>query len=804
MENAYDPNSPKLQIVKSRISAASWAKRVKAAQQEEQVLLKILEEMKGNSSENAAIAKVLPGSRRSWAIHKLSQYREQGLECLIDSRTPREPTVTRACKNALEAARTANPKTTVDEAVEILRQQKVRPLPSASTIKRVFRRVDDRRRYREKKRAKQEQRPLEVVEESLSGGELLLAAEVETGGVAALTEVVTQYAEEAKEQAEGGGYVGDIADRDRKGHFTKTYNRKRKRKGGEQIAGYLRSAEEKAEGRPPTWPRLVRERPQTVEAKLRALTFVPLLPGGKGWSALRSPDFEALGYLAGYAYMPSTLEKFVSASAICGLGPRMLEKSGSHWHQVAQQRWSEQGAMAAFYVDNHAKEVWSSLFTMSGKVSHRNRVMPCITTTYVHTGAGTPLVMSVQSGSAPPAPRLVSLVRQAERMTDSTVRRAVVIDSEGSTFDILQTFDADDRVIVTPLKPSRTGELDLRYRPGSYFRPFRENDQLRVAEATLHHKSTGRSLDIGALVMRREHRDEEVVLLTTGLRLGMTGRDLAALYFARWPLQENKFKEWASSVKLDQHRGNCGQMVSNVAVITELEKLQARRQRDEQKLAELLEAQGELERDSHTRQRALRKADAALEVRRRRLDDRVEQGRTSGKMFARCAVDHQQALGKAESARQKAEGAQAVLERNRAREEKLRGGLEKIIRRQDKLEPQRQIRQLDVAQDMILTALKLTAAQLIAFVLREYLPSMKMTPDTFKTRVLSTRGRREIYETHERVVFYANPRDPQVNEALALACQRLNERNIVREDRPVSYSVEDDNDNNNAIKHWSR
>jgi hypothetical protein len=450
-------------------------------------------------------------------------------------------------------------------------------------------------------------------------------------------------------------------------------------------------------------------------------------------------------------------------------------------------------------VDNHAKEVWSSLFTMSGKVSHRNRVMPCITTTYVHTGAGTPLVMSVQSGSAPLAPRLVSLVRQAERMTDSTVRRAVVIDSEGSTFDILQSFDADDRVIVTPLKPSRTGELDLRYRPGSYFRPFRDNDELRVAEATLQHKSTGRSLELGALVVRREHRDEDVVLLTTGLRLGMSGRDLAELYFARWPLQENKFKEWASSVKLDQHRGNSGRMVSNVAVITELEQLQARRQRDEQKLAELLDAQGELERAAHTRQRTLRKAEAALEVRRRRLDARVEQGRTSGKTFARCAVEHQQALGMAEAARREAEQAQAALDRNRDREAKLRAGLEKTIRRQDKLEPQRMIRQLDVAQDMILTAVKLTAAQLISFALREYLPSMKMTPDTFKTRVLPTRGRREIYKTHERVVFYANPRDPQVNAALALACNRLNERNIVRDGRRVSYVVADDYDNNDAI-----
>ena len=51
------------------------------------------------------------------------------------------------------------------------------------------------------------------------------------------------------------------------------------------------------------------------------------------------------------------------------------------------------------------------------------------------------------------------------------------------------------------------------------------------------------------------------------------------------------------------------------------------------------------------------------------------------------------------------------------------------------------IRQLDTTQDTILTATKLTALQLISFALREYLPSMPMTPQTFIQRVLSVRGR---------------------------------------------------------------
>src|SRR6185369_6562633 len=253
-----------------------------------------------------------------------------------------------------------------------------------------------------------------------------------------------------------------------------------------------------------------------------------------------------------------------------------------------QKHWQEPGAMAALYIDNQAKEVWSSLFTQSGKVAHLNRVMPCITTTYAHTGAGTPLVLSVQSGSAPLAPRLVDLVDRAETVFETDVQRAVVIDAEGCTFDLLASFAKAKRVVVTPLKPSRVSELELTYTRGSYYRPYREHDELRIAQATLVYKTSGRSLEVGArvLLVRRAHRDADTVLLTTGIALGMEGHDLADLYSSRWPVQENAFKA-AVVLGLNEHRGNCGRVVANIAVISELERLESRAKRDADALIEL-------------------------------------------------------------------------------------------------------------------------------------------------------------------------------------------------------------------------
>jgi len=784
-----EPHSVKLRIVKSRISGAAWAARLEAARRDEQVLLAVLADVEQGLSVNEAIRQRLPGSRRSWAIHRLARYRQEGLEGLIDARTPREPTVSQECRLVLESAREANPKLTVDEAVAILERRKLESLPSHSTIRAIFKHVDARLRRSRRKAQRAGDRsewPEEVIEESYAGGELLLAAELQTGLMAALTDELEAYGEAAKAKTKEI-YIPDLAYRDRKGQFTVSYNRRRRRKRGQEVASYLRSAAEKAQGRPPDWPRLAHEKRETLDYKVRALTMGPLLASTKGWDALRAPELAALSYLAGFPYLPVTLSKFVSAAAICGLGPRLLSAMGRRCHQVAQERWGEAGAMAALFVDNHAKEIWSSLFTKAGKVSHRNRVMPCITTTYAHTGAGTPLVLAVQSGAAPLAPRLVELVRQAEEELDTEVARAVVIDAEGSTFDILESFSRQGRVIVTPLRPSRAPELELRYERGSYYRPFRENDELRVARGTLHHRTSHRSIEVDVLKVRRAHRDKETVLLTTGLQHGMSGRELAELYYLRWPVQEMAFKHWASSVKLDQHRGNCGRMVANVAVVTELERLGARIRRRQEELDQLVAQVDSLERAAQVAQGQHLRTTQALAVRRNRLDRFVEEGRTGGKMFARCAVDHQQALAKAEQAEQTYNTASAALASNRERSAALEAKLTKDRERHRHLDSQRTIRELDVAQDMILTATKLTAVHLIIYAMREYLADRRMTPDTFVSRVLPLCGRREVYKTHERVVFYENPRDPEMTAALEAACRHLNKQKLVRDDRPITY-----------------
>ncbi len=344
-------------------------------------------------------------------------------------------------------------------------------------------------------------------------------------------------------------------------------------------------------------------------------------------------------------------------------------------------------------------------------------------------------------------------------------------------------------MIVTPLRPSRAPELALSYSRGSYYRPYRDGDELRVATCTLTKKTTNQSLALGALLVRRGHRESDTVLLTTGLALGMEGRQLADLYYARWPLQEHAFKD-AGVLGLLEHRGNCGRMVANVAVVTKLEQLAARLTRETAALAQLTTEAVPLARAAHERARADRRAQAMLATRRRRLDARVAAGKTAGKTFVRVAVDHQAALVRAEATARTAAAAQAAADKSAARRTALAASLAKTQAERKHLEPQRTIRQLDVAQDQILTATKLTAALLISFAIREYLPAA-ITAETFLSRVFSMRGRKEISPTEERVIFYENRRDPEVTEALRHACRQLNERALTRAGRWLCFRIDE-------------
>jgi hypothetical protein len=231
-------------------------------------------------------------------------------------------------------------------------------------------------------------------------------------------------------------------------------------------------------------------------------------------------------------------------------------------------------------------------------------------------------------------------------------------------------------------------------------------------------------------------------------------------------------------------------MVSNIAIESKLEKLGRQRLALEPKLAGLEAQRGSCElaeqkaRDEHT------DASSELNERRGKLDSLITAGVRDGKELGQAAISHQVSLARMEAADIANRKAREKREEMDSKREKLTAAIEKVTSEEDRLRPLTKIRRLDVEPDKILTATKLALSLLLTFSIREYLPAMAMASQTFLSRVLCLSGRREIFANQETVIFYDNPRDPEVNDALRAACEILNKRHLTRDGRSLHYRVD--------------
>jgi len=163
-------------------------------------------------------------------------------------------------------------------------------------------------------------------------------------------------------------------------------------------------------------------------------------------------------------------------------------------------------------------------------------------------------------------------------------------------------------------------------------------------------------------------------------------------------------------------------------------------------------------------------------------------------MLGKAAVEHHDAMVRAEMTAGSLAKAELALRATETKHEKLAATVKEIEQRRAVLEPQRRIREIDVAQDTILTATKLTLSVLITYVLREYFPTSALSPATFASRIFGVTGRREVHAAEEHIVFYENPRDQPISQALAAACRTLNARKLQRDGRLLRYRMEERDD----------
>lgn len=589
----------------------------------------------------------------------------------------------------------------------------------------------------------------EEVEHFAGGGglALLAAAEAELGCMAALAKTALQAGQEHSEaQVVTEGLGDDAAGRGEHGKFTSEYNARRRgtTPPGQADARWASDAT-KAALRPLATLQTLARQPEVLAAKMMAMGASPMLMESRGFDGLCGPTGAWLGALGGVAYMPATLDKTLTELGLLDVGPAMWREHARLWHQVTvpwcgpETSWLR----TAVYIDGTADPHWTRAFAKSGKVSRVGRVMPCLTRIAVNSGAGVPLLVETHAGAVSLKKRLLPMLAELDAAIgpEAGMGRLTVVDSEVGTAGMMGAMHGQTQMIfITVIK----GQVlaGARISKEGPWQKYRERDELREVEVHLHGKGAPEEgLTFRGVEMRRgDSRHPHVTLFaTTAHEDDLATAEVANHYLARWPRQEQIFRNARNGGGLNYSHGYGGGSVQHVALV-------AKRERAERSVAA---AQQRLDRATATRDTM---AQAVKEL--------PKEARKPAMALANKQVR--------EAAKQSA--------KRQVKQAELKTMPEQIYAR-------------DTGRDSIMTCLKLTVMALLEFALKEYFGGAAMEWRTFIEQLVPLPV--TVRSTSARCLyqFHANPRHPELMAMVTAAVAELNLRGLCRGKQRLAFEV---------------
>lgn len=474
---------------------------------------------------------------------------------------------------------------------------------------------------------------------------------------------------------------------------------------------------------------------------------MPLLTERRGFVGLEGPAGSWLAVLGVRAYMPRTLDKALDELGLLGVNEALWQTYARQWCEQSR-KWSSGGPwwlQSVVYVDKTEDPHWTRHYALSGKVSRVGRVMPCLGRVMVTSGPGVPLMVETHAGTVSLKTHLVpTLSKLDEWLGEGELGRLTVIDAEMATAGLLWTLDRElERLFVTVLKG---GALSGAEQEGhGPWQPYRQRDELRELHLTLRGEGAPEEgVRLRAVEMRRPNSQwpHTTMFVTNGQEEELTTAEVATVYLSRWPHQEQVFRNARNGGGLERSHGFGGQVITNVAFRTKVDKASNRLDRAKDHLLDMEEVRDEVAA-------AVRGREATKEERRK--------------------------LKTVEAEVRKAE--QMVVKANNALVNQCR--------------MPREIYARDPGRDNVMSCLKLWGLMLVEFVLKEYFGGLRMEWRTFIDQYLYLAV--TVRTSHNRILhqIHANVRQPQRMAELRAACEEINRRRIHRNKRLLKFEVID-------------
>lgn len=278
-----------------------------------------------------------------------------------------------------------------------------------------------------------------------------------------------------------------------------------------------------------------------------------------------------------------------------------------------------------FYIDGHAKHVWSGKNIPKVFFTTLKRAEKGLHQFFINSSKGHPLILLTCSGDSHLTKEMFNLIDCFENAVGKEIMKVTIFDREGLSLAIFEEFDCRKKYFITLLRENQYKGIE-DFNITEDFVPLKiekkngkEIITQWVAEGNikLTDRANKKEREVRVALVKKDVRGKEkLIAIITNIPNEEEPdiRKIANRYFDRWPNQENIFKDMIEAIKVDSNHGYKKKIVENRIVRRKKEELETnirvlaqkissgskeleKRNRQFKKMKEVYEGQKKLVRD---------------------------------------------------------------------------------------------------------------------------------------------------------------------------------------------------------------